>query len=187
MKRLFDIVFSALLLVTLSPLMVLIFLLILFESGSPAVFKQLRIGKNAKVFVLFKFRTMLTDIDAEKNFDCSKDDRRVTKLGKLLRRTKLDELPQLINVLKGDMSIVGPRPTLKPQVDNYNERQMRRLEVRPGITGLAQVSGGNTRTWDERIELDIHYIENMSMLLDLKIMLKTVLVVIFGEEAFKQN
>ncbi len=187
MKRAFDIVFSIIFLILLSPLMMFICLLILLTSGKPAVFKQVRVGRYGKEFTLYKFRTMLTDHEAEQKLDFSKDGIRTTRFGKLLRRIKLDELPQLFNVLMGDMSIVGPRPTLKYQVEKYSERQRKRLSVRPGLTGLAQISGGTTMSWDERIEYDLIYIEKQSMFFDLRIILKTIVVAVRGEGVFKKD
>lgn len=130
---------------------------------------------------------MKVDKEAEEKHDTSKDQFRVTSWGKFMRRTKIDELPQLLNVLKGEMSLVGPRPTFEEQAKYYNERQKRRLIMRPGMTGLAQVNGNIALTWEERIEYDIYYIEKFSVFLDVVILLKTMAVVLFGEEKFKRK
>lgn len=184
MKRLFDVVFSLVFLIVLLPVIVIVSILIFLESGLPIIFKQVRVGKDGKDFILYKFRTMKKDYNAEKNLDFSKDILRTTKLGKFLRRMKIDEIPQLLNILKGNMSVVGPRPTLRYQVDKYNQRQFIRLSVKPGLTGLAQVNGGIHLPWEERIQYDLKYIENISFTLDMIIILKTVLVAVFGENIF---
>lgn len=184
MKRFIDIIVSFLVLLVLSPILIIVAIAIKLESKESIFFKQERVGLNGKVFSLLKFKSMKSNIVAEKNFDFSLDEERITKVGKFIRRTKIDELPQLINVLKGDMSLVGPRPTIKKQVDAYNDYQRQRLNVRPGMTGLAQVNGNIYLDWDERIKYDVYYVRNKSLLLDLKILLKTVGVVIFGEGKF---
>lgn len=182
-----DIVVASLMLLIASPVMLIVAVSVKLGSRGPVFFTQERVGKDRVLFDLYKFRTMVPDEEAEKSNDFSKDDQRVTGIGKILRKTKLDELPQLINVLKGDMSLVGPRPTVKIQVDNYTDHQMQRLKVTPGMTGLVQVSGGNTLPWSERIEYDIYYIDNISLRLDLEILFKTLAVVVFGEEKFKKE
>lgn len=184
MKRFIDIIVSFLVLLVLSPILIIVAIAIKLESKESIFFKQERVGLNGKVFNLLKFKSMKSNIAAEKNFDFSLDEERITKVGKFIRRTKIDELPQLINVLKGDMSLVGPRPTIKKQVDAYNDYQRQRLNVRPGMTGLAQVNGNIYLDWDERIKYDVYYVRNKSLLLDLKILFKTVGVVIFGEGKF---
>lgn len=171
----------------LSPLFLLAGLSIKITMPGPVLFKQSRVGKDGREFWIFKFRTMKNDREAEQAHDFSRDEERLTKTGRFLRRTKIDELPQLFNVLRGDMSLVGPRPTVAEQVANYSERQKKRLRMRPGMTGLAQVNGNTALTWEERIEYDLEYIEHFSLLLDWKILMKTVAVVFLGEEEFRQK
>ena len=186
MKRFFDFVASAVGIVLLSPLLLIIAVWIKLDSKGPVLFKQERVGKNNKLFNILKFRTMV--IDAEKSgFYTSENDSRITKPGKFLRKTSLDEIPQLFNILKGEMSIIGPRPTLKYQVDEYTDFQKRRLEVLPGVTGWAQVNGRNSLSWPERIELDVWYVENFSLLLDAKILYKTVFVWLKGEGVYAEK
>ncbi|GAQ24575.1 sugar transferase [Tepidanaerobacter syntrophicus] len=187
-KRLLDYILAVVLLVALSPIMLLAAIAIKLEDPKGLVlFKQERVGKNGRIFKIYKFRTMKVDNKAEKNFDSSKDAERITFIGKILRRTKIDELPQLFNVVKGDMALVGPRPTIKIQVDNYTSREMRRLKVRPGMTGLAQVNGNVALPWDKRIEYDVFYVDNYSVILDIKILLKTIAIILFGEKHFKKE
>ena len=162
---------------------VIVILLKVLMPG-PIFFKQDRIGKNFKIFSVLKFRTMKVDRDAEKNFKIEKDKERITFLGNILRRTKLDETPQLINVLKGDMSLVGPRPTVQQRVDEYPEHQKKRLSMRPGMTGLAQVRGNVLLSWSRRIQYDCEYVERFTVFLDLKILINTVGVILFGEEKY---
>ncbi|MDO5390508.1 MAG: sugar transferase [Eubacteriales bacterium] len=186
-KRLIDFIGSSLGLVILSPVfLVTIFLLEIFMPG-PVLFRQQRVGENGKIFDILKFRSMKVDKEAEKNHDFSKDEERKTPFGNLIRRLKIDELPQLINVFRGDMSLVGPRPTVKEQTDLYTDYQRQRLNMRPGMTGLAQVNGNISLTWDERIEYDVEYVTKFSIWLDLKILLKTVAVVICGENKFNKQ
>lgn len=173
-KRIIDLILGVILTVLFLPLFLIIGIFIKVDSKGPVFFTQVRVGKDRKLFNLYKFRTM--KVGAEKEglgFDVAENDSRITKIGKFLRRWCLDELPQLVNVLKGDMSLVGPRPTLKYQVDNYTPEQMGRLRVKPGMTGLAQVKGRNALTWPERIKYDNEYINKYCLLLDLKIMLAT--------------
>lgn len=174
-KRLIDFWGSLFGLILISPLFLVVAVAIKLDSPGPVFFRQERAGKDGRVFKIFKFRTMV--VNAEKmgaGVFVEKEDSRITRVGKLLRDTSLDELPQLINVLRGEMSLVGPRPTLPYQVERYDERQKRRLLLRPGITGWAQVRGRNSLTWPEKIELDIWYVENWSLWLDLKILCKTI-------------
>ncbi len=187
LKRFFDIVLSVLFLLILSPLILVFILLMEMTMPGPVFFKQLRVGKNGKVFTILKLRSMKVDRVAEESHDTSKDQDRMTGLGKVMRRIKIDETPQLINVLTGSMSMVGPRPTFKEQVEAYNEKQRHRLDMRPGMTGLAQVNGNVALSWDERIEYDLQYIERFSVILDIRILIKTVLVVLFGEQKFKKR
>lgn len=174
-KRAGDVLVSAAGLVLTAPLMAAIALLVRQNLGSPVLFAQQRPGKDAKVFVLRKFRSM-KDIDKEKGLVSDED--RLTDFGKILRSTSLDELPSLWNVLKGDMSLVGPRPLLVEYLERYSPQQARRHEVRPGITGLAQVNGRNAISWEEKFAWDIVYVEKRSLPLDLAILAKTVAVVL---------
>lgn len=179
MKRLIDIVISLIALIILSPIFILITYKVSKNLGSPIFFLQERPGKNGKIFKMIKFRSMKDGVDKEGNI--LPDEERITPFGQKLRSTTLDEMPQLINVLKGDMSIVGPRPQLADFMEHYTPRQMRRHEVRPGMTGLAQVSGRNNLSWEEKFELDVEYVEKHNIWLDFKIMLKTVLVILKKE------
>ncbi|WLR44219.1 sugar transferase [Bacillus carboniphilus] len=172
LKRIFDIVVSSLLLIFLSPIFLFITVLIIFHLGSPVIFKQSRVGKNEQVFTLFKFRSM-TDYRNDRG-ELLSDEERLPSFGKWLRKSSLDEIPQLINVLKGDVSLVGPRPLLVEYLPLYTKEQHRRHEVRPGITGWAQINGRNNITWEEKFSLDVWYVEHHSLLLDLKIIFKTV-------------
>ena len=173
MKRLFDIAASALMLVLLAPVMLLVAILLRVNMGSPVFFKQKRPGLHGVPFEMFKFRTMTNTQDGHGQL--LDDGARLTRLGKFLRATSLDELPELWNVLKGEMSLVGPRPLLMEYLPLYNEQQMRRHEVRPGITGWAQVNGRNAISWDEKFKLDLWYVDNQSLLLDIRIILLTVI------------
>ncbi|WP_214807905.1 sugar transferase [Exiguobacterium sp. s144] len=179
MKRCFDVCFSIILITFLSPLMVITTILILSFIGKPILFKQVRPGKNAKPFVVYKFRTMTNQKD--KNGELLPDAKRLNKFGKLIRKLSLDELPQLFNVLKGDLSLVGPRPLLMEYLSLYSEEQMKRHNVRPGITGWAQVNGRNAIAWEEKFKLDIWYVENRSFLLDIKILFMTIKKVFISE------
>ena len=185
-KRTADIVFSAAGLIVLMPILLISAILLEIFMPGPLFFKQQRVGKDGRLFNIIKFRSMKVDKALEAAHDFTRDAERMTPFGKLLRRTKIDELPQLWNVLVGDMSLVGPRPTVKEQTDKYNDYQRQRLNMRPGMTGLAQVNGNISLTWDERFVYDIEYVHTFSVLLDIKILCKTVLVVILGEEKFKR-
>lgn len=171
-KRMFDILISSVLLFFLWPILVVICILVKINMGSPVFFLQERIGKDNKTFKIIKFRTMKDAKDKEGN-DLP-DFERVTKLGSFLRTTSLDELPELISVIKGEMSLVGPRPLLTQYLSVYNEEQIRRHEVLPGVTGWAQVNGRNSLTWNEKFNLDVWYVDNRSFLLDLKILFLTI-------------
>jgi len=182
LKRIIDVVVSGIGLIILFPIFGIIGILIKFDSKGPVFFVQERVGKNGKIFRAYKLRTMVDN--AEKmglEYEIAKDDSRITRVGKHLR-WGIDELPQLINMFKGEMSMVGPRPALPHQVEKYSKRERRRLEVKPGITGWALVNGRNILSWPERIKLDIWYIDHCSIWLDLKILLKTIWVVIFKRE-----
>ena len=178
-KRLLDIIISLIALIILSPLLLVLTILVRNKLGSPVLFKQQRPGLNEKIFTLYKFRTM-TDKKDERG-ELLPDEKRITKLGYLLRSTSLDELPELINVLKGDMSIVGPRPLRIRYLPYYTVREKQRHMVRPGITGLAQINGRNCLNWDKRLNLDIEYIQSITFLVDVKIILNTILKVIKRE------
>ena len=171
-KRFLDFILSLMALIILSPILLIIYILVRIKLGKPAIFKQERPGKNEKIFTLYKFRTMTDEKD--KDGKLLPDEKRLTKFGKILRSTSLDELPELVNILKGDMSIVGPRPLLVEYLPLYNEEQKRRHEVRPGLTGLAQVSGRNSLSWEEKFKNDVYYVDHISLWEDIKIILKTV-------------
>jgi undecaprenyl phosphate N,N'-diacetylbacillosamine 1-phosphate transferase len=174
MKRLLDIVLSLLAVTILLLVFIVIVIAIKLTSKGPVFFKHERAGKNGKPFIFYKFRTMRTDVDPFGPSPKAADDPRLTKVGKLLREYSLDELPQLFNVLKGDMSIIGPRPLYVSQMAEWNERQKKRLLVKPGLTGLAQISGRGELTREEKLELDVKYVETAGFWLDLKIVLTTV-------------
>ncbi len=178
-KRFLDIVLSALALIVLSPVMLVVAILVRTQLGSPVIFCQKRPGKDEKVFKMYKFRSMTDERD--ENGELLPDEVRLTKFGKTLRSTSLDELPELWNILKGDMSIVGPRPLLVQYLPLYNEQQRRRHEVRPGLTGYAQVHGRNSITWTERFALDVEYVQSVSFVNDAKIVLQTIQTVLCRE------
>ena len=172
LKRLLDIIIASIALILLSPLYFYVAHKVKKNLGSPVLFRQVRPGLNGKPFEMIKFRTMKDAVDAEGN--PLPDSERLTPFGKMLRSTSLDEMPELWNVIKGDMSVVGPRPLLMEYLPLYNEEQAKRQNVRPGMTGHAQVNGRNAISWEEKFKLDTWYVENQSILLDFKIMLKTV-------------
>ena len=175
-KRFFDLVAASLSLIILSPLLIFIGFLVRFKIGSSVLFQQMRPGLHGKPFRIYKLRTMTNERDKD---DCLlPDSERLTKLGGFLRTTSLDELPELFNVIKGDMSIVGPRPLLMQYLDRYTPEQARRHEVRPGITGWAQVNGRNAISWEDKFKLDVWYVDNWSLWLDVKIVLMTVVKVL---------
>jgi lipopolysaccharide/colanic/teichoic acid biosynthesis glycosyltransferase len=171
-KRMSDIVFSICGIVLLFPILIIVYICVYFKLGTPVFFTQKRPGLNGKVFKMIKFRSMLSATDSKGNM--LSDEERLTTFGKTLRSTSLDELPELINVIKGDMSIVGPRPLLVEYLPLYNEGQSKRHNVRPGITGWAQINGRNNIPWKKKFELDVWYVENQSLLVDLKIILMTI-------------
>lgn len=172
-KRIMDFVASLTALIILSPLIALSAVLVKISDGGSVIFKQRRPGKDGKIFTVYKFRTMSEKTEDENGRELS-DVERMTKIGSFLRKTSLDELPQLFNVLKGDMSFIGPRPLLCEYLELYTPYQMRRHEVLPGISGLAQVSGRNAITWEEKFDYDVYYVDHMSFWLDLKIIFKTI-------------
>lgn len=178
-KRPLDVILSLLALIVLSPIMLIVAILVRLKLGSPIIFLQERPGKDEKIFKMYKFRSMTDEKD--ENGDLLPDHIRLTKFGKLLRSTSLDELPELWNILKGDMSIVGPRPLLVQYLPLYNAEQKRRHEVRPGLTGLAQVSGRNAISWEEKFKLDIKYINTLSLLNDVKCIFLTIKKVIIKD------
>jgi lipopolysaccharide/colanic/teichoic acid biosynthesis glycosyltransferase len=182
MSRVLDIIVAAIGLVVLSPVLALAVLLIRLEGGGPVIYRQLRVGRNGKQFELLKLRTMVQGSDpVGVGTVVARDDPRVTRVGRFLRRTSLDELPNLVNVLRGEMAIVGPRPTIQAQVRDYTPVQHRRHEVRPGITGWAQVQGRAGIPWEERIELDVWYVDHRSLALDLRIMARTTGLILTGK------
>lgn len=178
-KRLIDFILSLTAIVVLSPVLVGIAILVRIKLGSPVIFKQKRPGLNEKIFTMYKFRTMTDEKD--ENGDLLPDEIRLTKFGKALRATSLDELPELVNILKGDMAIVGPRPLLVQYLSLYNNHQRRRHLVRPGITGYAQVNGRNSISWEEKFEFDFIYTEKIGLLIDLSIIVKTIRIVFYKE------
>ncbi len=184
-KRILDFIISLISLIILSPVLLVISILVRIKLGSPIIFKQERPGKNEKIFILYKFRTM-TNAKDEKGQLLS-DAERLTKFGQFLRKTSLDELPELVNILKGNMAIVGPRPLLVEYLPLYNEEQKHRHDVRPGLTGLAQVNGRNAISWEEKFEQDVKYTKNITLKNDLKICIKTIKKVIKKEGISQDN
>jgi sugar transferase EpsL len=178
LKRVFDFLVALILLVLCSPVLLILVIMVKFKLGSPIFFKQLRPGLYGKPFYFYKFRTMSNAKDEQGNL--LSDAERLNDYGKFLRRYSLDELPQLFNVIRGDLSLVGPRPLLMEYIPLYNKEQARRHEVKPGITGWAQINGRNAISWDERFKLDVWYVDNHSFWLDIKILFLTVLKVIKG-------
>lgn len=176
-KRCLDVLLSAIAIIFLSPLFVVISLMLKIKLGSPILFSQERPGKFGEIFVLRKFRTMTDEVDPLTG-GLLPDEQRLTRFGCFLRSTSLDELPELFNILKGDMSIVGPRPLLVRYLPRYNEKQMHRHDVRPGLTGFAQANGRNAISWEEKFDMDVYYTEHISFLFDLKVILQTVKAVL---------
>ena len=195
LKRIFDLLLSSAAIICLSPVLIILYVLIRAKLGSPALFTQVRPGRHGKLFSIIKFRTMLNTKD--ENGILLPDEERMTAFGTWLRNSSLDELPELFNVLKGEMSIVGPRPLLTEYLPLYSKEQSRRHNVRPGITGWAQVNGRNAITWDKKFSLDIWYVDNHSLILDLKIIFLTIKKILeksgidddrgVGQEKFKGN
>ncbi len=181
-KRAIDVLVSSTCIVLLSPVLCIVMFTIWVEDGRPVLFRQTRVGINGSYFSLLKFRSMYVNtIPVEEMGQVSGHNPLVTKVGRVIRRLKIDELPQLFNVLLGDMSLVGPRPTVPEQVEKYSDFEMKRLSVKPGMTGWAQVNGNINLTWEDRILLDRWYIDNWSLWLDIKILARTVAVILFGE------
>jgi len=179
LKRVLDFIFSLFLLILTSPICVIISIILYFSNNGKIFFVQPRPGKNEKIFFIIKFRTM-TEL-RNKDGELLSDNMRITRLGNFIRKSSIDELPQLINVLKGDLSLIGPRPLLVEYLTHYNDFQKRRHEVRPGITGWAQVNGRNTISWKQKFEYDVWYVDNLSLLLDFKIIKKTILKTLKSE------
>ncbi len=178
-KRVFDLTMAVLLVVALSPLLAAVALAVALGSPGPVLYVSERIGKNGKPFSFYKFRSMVQGAERlGRGLEIEPADPRITRVGEFLRRTGLDELPQLFNILKGEMSLVGPRPTVRSQVERYTAMQRRRLEALPGVTGWAQVNGRNLLTWPQRIEMDIWYVDHLSFWLDLRILLLTIPLVL---------
>lgn len=184
-KRLVDIICALAAIIVFSWLYIIVAVLVRVKLGSPILFKQERPGLNGKIFTLYKFRTMTDKKDEEGNL--LPDEVRLTSFGKMLRRTSLDELPEAFNILKGDMSVVGPRPLLVSYLDKYNERQKHRHDVRPGLSGLAQINGRNAITWEEKFEYDLEYVYNVSFTLDVKIIFLTVWKAFVKEDGISQE
>jgi lipopolysaccharide/colanic/teichoic acid biosynthesis glycosyltransferase len=186
LSRALDVVIAAVGLALTSPLLAAAIVAIRLESKGSPVYRQRRVGRDGEPFELLKLRTMVSGAEhIGEGLAVNEGDPRITRVGSLLRRFSLDELPNLVNVLRGDMAIVGPRPTIQAQVDQYTPRQRRRLEVKPGITGWAQVNGRASLRWDERIELDVWYVDNRSLWLDLRILAKTARMLATGHGLYK--
>src|SRR5436190_16846529 len=188
MPRALDLLLGSVLLALASPFLGLAALVVRLESRGPAVYRQRRVGRAGAPFELLKLRTMVPGAEAMgAGIYVVEGDPRITRVGRLLRRFSLDELPNLVNVLRGEMAIVGPRPTVQEQVDRYTDRQRRRLEVKPGITGWAQVNGRASLPWPERIEMDIWYVENRSLRLDLRILALTLKLMVTGRGLYSED
>ncbi len=183
-KRLMDFILSLMAIIVLSPALIIIAILVRLKLGSPVLFKQKRPGLNEKIFTMYKFRTMTDEKD--ENGELLPDSVRLTKFGRMLRATSLDELPELWNIVRGDMAIVGPRPLLVQYLELYNNHQRRRHEVRPGLSGLAQVNGRNTISWEDKFNLDVEYVDNYSFIEDWKIILLTIKKV-FAKEGISSD
>jgi lipopolysaccharide/colanic/teichoic acid biosynthesis glycosyltransferase len=187
-SRALDVLLAALLLAVASPVLAIAALAIRLESRGPVFYRQLRVGRDGEPFQLWKLRTMVPGAETMgAGIYVIEGDPRITRVGRLLRRFSLDELPNLVNVLKGEMAIVGPRPTVQEQVDRYTDRQRRRLEVKPGITGWAQINGRTSLPWPDRIELDVWYVEHRSLRLDLRILLRTARMLATGHGLYSED
>lgn len=182
LKKIIDLLFGFLIFIFLIPILIFLSLFVFLSMGGPIFFKQERIGKNNKPFIMYKFRTMREPKVGENRLLSDAD--RVTKMGAFLRKTSLDELPEIINVIKGEMSLVGPRPLLDLHLELFDDQQLRRHDVKPGMTGLAQVMGRQSLSFTQRTDLDVKYVENLSLWLDVKIIVKTILVVL-GADGIK--
>lgn len=179
-KRLLDVILSVIGLIILSPILLITAIAIKLESKGPVIFQQDRLGLNGQAFKIYKFRSMCVGAEKDGVYE-TKGDMRVTKVGRIIRKTSIDELPQFVNIIKGDMSIIGPRPTLTYHpwpIEKYTDEQRKRFNVRPGVTGWAQINGRKDVPWDKRIEYDVWYVDNLSIGLDLKIFIKTVIKVL---------
>ncbi|HEY6775846.1 MAG TPA: sugar transferase [Thermoleophilaceae bacterium] len=188
MSRALDVVLSAVLLVVTAPFLALAALAIRLESRGPVFYRQRRVGLNGRPFQLWKLRTMVPGAESMgAGIYVLEGDPRITRVGRMLRRFSFDELPNLVNVLQGDMAMVGPRPTVQEQVDRYTERQRRRLDVKPGITGWAQINGRASLPWPERIELDVWYVEHRSLRLDLRILARTARMLASGQGLYSED
>jgi lipopolysaccharide/colanic/teichoic acid biosynthesis glycosyltransferase len=188
LSRVLDVVLAAALLLVAAPLLALAALAIRLESRGPVFYQQLRVGRHGEPFELWKLRTMVPGAESMgAGIYVLQGDARITRVGRMLRRFSLDELPNLVNVLRGEMAIVGPRPTVQEQVDRYTDRQRRRLEVKPGITGWAQINGRTSLSWPERIELDVWYVEHRSMRLDLRILARTARMLATGHGLYSED
>jgi lipopolysaccharide/colanic/teichoic acid biosynthesis glycosyltransferase len=188
LTRALDVALAAALLVVTAPLLAVAALAIRLESRGPVFYRQLRVGRDGEPFELWKLRTMVPGAESMgAGIYVVEGDPRITRTGRLLRRFSLDELPNLVNVLRGEMSIVGPRPTVQEQVDRYTDRQRRRLEVKPGITGWAQINGRTSLPWPERIELDVWYVEHRSLRLDLRILARTARMLATGHGLYSED
>jgi lipopolysaccharide/colanic/teichoic acid biosynthesis glycosyltransferase len=188
LSRVLDVVLAALLLLVAGPLLALAALAIRLESRGPVFYRHLRVGRDGEPFELWKLRTMVPGAESMgAGLYVLDGDPRITRVGRMLRRFSLDELPNLVNVLRGDMAIVGPRPTVQEQVDRYTDRQRRRLEVKPGITGWAQINGRTSLPWPDRIELDVWYVEHRSMRLDLRILARTARMLATGHGLYSED
>jgi lipopolysaccharide/colanic/teichoic acid biosynthesis glycosyltransferase len=187
-NRPLDLALAGVLLVVTAPLLALAALAVKLESRGPVFYRQRRVGKDGRPFELVKLRTMVPGAEAMgAGIYVREGDARITRVGRLLRRFSLDELPNLINVMRGELAIVGPRPTVQEQVDRYTERQRRRLEVKPGITGWAQINGRTSLPWPERIELDVWYVEHRSLRLDLRILARTARMLATGHGLYSEE
>lgn len=182
LKNIIDLFCGLFIFILLIPILIILSILVFLSMGSPIFFKQERIGKNNKPFIMYKFRTMREPKDGENRLLSDAD--RVTKIGAFLRKTSLDELPEIINVVKGEMSLVGPRPLLDLHLELFSKKQLKRHDVKPGMTGLAQVMGRQSLSFKQRTDLDVKYVENLSLWLDIKIIVKTILVVL-GADGIK--
>ncbi len=184
-KRILDFVFAIVLLLILLPLLLIVAIAIKLDTKGPVFFNQERSGKNGEIFKIYKFRTMVDNAEKKgSGLYTDSTDPRITRVGKILRKTSIDELPQLINIIKGEMSFIGPRPVPVGNLDEFNIDETERLKVKPGVTGWAQVNGRNILTWPEKNEKDIWYVENISLLLDIKIILKTIKVILFRKGVY---